>query len=150
MSMSRDKKIAIILAPFLLVAGYVLSDLYVESKANEPRFFEFTVDDNCALFNTGCILHSGDMKIKITDENGFTRANTSYPVDTVAVSLVYDSGKEIIYELEQAANPQYWERDTDLRNAMIEEKTAKILRVAVKRKGSTYLSQFSPVAVSDK
>src|SRR5210317_1548269 len=105
MSMSRDKKLAIILAPFLLVAGYVLSDIYVESKANDPRFFELTLDDNCALFSSGCILESGDMKIKITDDAGLTRANTSYPVDTVAISLLYDSGTEIIYELEQAANP---------------------------------------------
>ena len=148
MSLSRDKKIAIILAPFLLVLGYVLSDMYVESKANEPRFYEFTLDDNCALFTTGCILESGDMKINLTDGAGFTRANTSYPVDTVAISLLYDSGKEVIYELEQAANPQYWERATDIRKAMLKDKTAKILRVAVKRKGSTYLSQFSPVAVS--
>ncbi|NNE64168.1 MAG: hypothetical protein HKN34_08795 [Gammaproteobacteria bacterium] len=148
--MSRDKKLAIILAPFLLVAGYVLSDLYIEGKANAPRFFEFTPDGNCALFITGCILRSGDMEIDLTDENGITRANTSFPVDTVAISLVYDSGKEIIYELKKAANPQYWERATDLRKAMIEDKTAKILRVAVKRKGSTYLSQFSPVAVSDE
>ena len=148
--MSRDKKLAIILAPFLLVAGYVLSDIYVESKANDPRFFELTRDDNCALFTNGCILESGDMKIKITDDGGFTRANTSYPVDTVAISLLYDSGKEVIYELEQAANPQYWERATDIRKAMVEDKTAKVLRVEVKRKGSAYLSQFSPVDVSDK
>ena len=148
MSMSRDKKLAIILAPFLLVAGYVLSDIYIESKTNEPRFFELKLYGNCAMFTTGCILQSGDMQIDITDENGVTRANTSYPVDTLAISLVYDSGKEIIYELEKAANPQYWERGTDIRKAVIEEKTAKILRVAVKIKGSTYLSQFSPAAVS--
>ena len=150
MSMSRDKKIAIILAPFLLVAGYVLSDMYIESKANEPRFFEFTLQGECAVFTTGCILESGDMKINITDQSGITRANTSYPVDTVAISLLYDSGKEIIYELKQTANPQYWERATEIRQAMIEEKAAKILRVAVKRKGSTYLSQLSPAGVSDE
>lgn len=151
MSMSRDKKLAIILAPFLLVAGWVLSDIYVETKANDPRFYEFTLDTNCALFASGCILESGDMKIKITDDAGLTRANTSYPVDTVAISLLYDSGKEIIYELkQQAANPQYWERATDIRKAMVEDKSAKILRIAVKNKGNTYLSQFSPVAASSE
>lgn len=85
------------------------------------------------------------MQVNITDESGVTRANTSYPVDSVAISLVYNDGKEVIYGLEQAANPQYWERKTEIRDAFTNFKTAEKLRAVVTRKGSTYFSEFSPL-----
>ena len=139
-------KLAIILSPFLLIGGYVISDQYVEYKANnEIKIFELTDLGECAMFSADCIKESGDMQINITDENGVTRANTSYPVDTVAISLVYNDGKEVIYGLEKAANPQYWERKTEIRDAIINFKTASKLRAVVTRKGSTYFSEFSPV-----
>jgi len=142
--MNRDKKLAIILAPFLLVGGYVVSDLYIESKAHEIRLFELKSAEKCDMFDGNCILQSGDMQINITDENSITKANTSFPVDTVAISLVYNDGKEVIYGLDEAANPQYWERETDIRSALTQSKTATKLRVVIKSKGNTYFSEFSP------
>lgn len=143
--MNKDKKLAIIIAPFLLVGGYVASDYYIESRANETKIFELSSDGRCEMFSANCILQSGGMQVNITDDTGVTRANTSFPVDTVAISLVYNSGKEIIYGLEQAANPQYWERKTDIRQALTQEQSATRLRLVIKRKGSTYFSEFSPL-----
>lgn len=142
--MNKDKKLAIILAPFLLVAGYVISDQYLESKANAPKFYPLTAKGECAMFTKDCIMQSGDMQINITDSGGVTKINTSYPVDTAAISLVYDDGKEIIYGLDQATNPQYWERETQIRSALTELKTATKLRVVIKWKGHTYFSEFTP------
>lgn len=147
--MNRDKRLAIILAPFLLVGGYVVSDQYIESKANEPKIFALSTIDECKMFTGDCILQSGDMKINITDENGFTKSNTSFPVDTVAISLVYNDGKEVIYGLEKADNSaQYWERKTDIRTSITQSGTASILRVVVNRKGSSYFSEFSPATAT--
>lgn len=145
--MNKDKKLAIILAPFLLVGGYVVSDQYIESKANEEKMFALAADGECALLSGDCILQSGDMQINITDDNGITRSNTSFPVDTVVISLVYNSGREVIYELEKAANPQYWERKTDIREALTQQ-TATTLRVIIKRKGSMYFSEFGPTSAT--
>ena len=147
--MNRDKRLAIILAPFLLVGGYVVSDQYIESKENEPKIFALSTIDECKMFAGDCILQSGDMQINITDENGLTKSNTSFPVDTVAISLVYNDGKEVIYGLEKAANSaQYWERKTDIRTAITQSGTASILRVVVNRKGSSYFSEFSPATAT--
>jgi hypothetical protein len=143
--MNKDKKLAIILAPFLLVGGYIVSDLYIESKQNQTKLFALSNPGECEMFSGDCILQSGDMKINITDERGTTKANTSYPVDSVAISLVYSDGREIIYGLEKTVNPQYWEKETDIRTAITQSKTATILRIVVTQKGSTYFSEFSPV-----
>ena len=148
--MNRDKKIAFFLTPFLLVGGYVISDIYMENKANETKLFSLSIADECSIFDGDCILESGDMQINITDLNGITKANTSYPVDSVAISLVYDNGKEVIYGLDQAGSPQYWERETDIRNAMTKAKTASKLRIVTKYKGSTYLSEFGPTPSDTK
>lgn len=147
--MNKDKRLAIILAPFLLVGGYVLSDLYVESKANKEQFFKLEVSENCDIFKADCILKSGDMKVNFTDRNGITKANTSFPVDSVAISLVYTTGeKEIIYGLEKIdKNPQYWERETDIRKAF-NKQISTHLRTVIKRKGSTYFGEFSPVSLN--
>jgi len=143
--MNKDKRLAFILAPFLLVGGYVVSDQYIEHKANKTELFALASDGECAMFTGDCILQSGDMQVNITDIDGVTKSNTSYPVDTVAISLVYDTGKEVIYGLEKTANPQYWERQTDIRSALTQSKTASTLRVVIKRKGSTYISEINPV-----
>lgn len=146
--MNRDKKLAIILAPFLLVGGYIVSDQYIEYKQHEPRLFALSGINECLMFSADCVLQSGDMKINITDENGITKANTSYPVDSVAISLVYNDGREIIYGLEKTTSPQYWEKKTDIRTAITQSRTATILRVVVTLKGSTYFSEFNPAIAS--
>lgn len=146
--MNKDKRLAFILAPFLLIGGYVASDLYIESKANEPKIFTLSASGECAIFDGDCILQSGDMQINITDVNGVTKANTSYPVDSVTISLVYNSGKEIIYGLEKLTDPQYWERETDIRSALTQSKTATKLRVVIERKGGTYLTEINPITTS--
>lgn len=142
--MNRDQKIAIFLAPFLLVGGYVASDFYLESKDNETQLFTLQHKNECQMFSGDCILQSGDMQINITDRNGVTQGNTSHPVDSVAVSLVYNDGREVIYGLEKDKNPQYWSRQTDIGKAFREENSANRLRLIVRRKGSTYLSEFIP------
>lgn len=140
--MNKDKKLAIILAPLLLVGGYIASDQYIEYKDNEARMFQLTPVGECAIFTGDCILESGDMQINITDKKGTTKINTSFPVDTVVISIVLKDTKEIVYGLDKANDPQYWEKETNIRAAAKSNSVGKY-RVFIKRKGSTYLSEFS-------
>lgn len=146
--MNKDTRLAIVLAPFLLIGGYIISDQYLEAKSTTSGIFALTTQGQCAPFTADCILQSGDMQINITDEQGLTKTNTSYPVDTVAISLVYKNGKEIIYGLERVGNEQYWERKTDIRKAFTTDKTAAKMRIVVQRKESTYLTEFIPTDVA--
>lgn len=147
--MNRDKKIAFILAPFLLVGGWVATDLYVESKQESTQLFQLEAAGECRLFDGNCILQSGDMQVNVTDADGLTRVNSAYPADSVALSLVYHDGQEVVYELEQLANPQYWQRQTDIRKAMTGSIVANKLRIVVQVKGSHFLGEFSPLGSSE-
>ncbi len=90
------------------------------------------------------------MQVNITDRDGITQGNTSYPVDSVAISIVFADGNEIIYGLEDTGNPQYWSRQTDIRKAMLDEGTASQLRLVVTRNGSRYFSEFTPLTAASE
>lgn len=141
--MNTHTKIAIFIAPFLLIGGYIASDQYLEYKANQPKIFKLQTVGSCDILNQGCLQQSGDMQLKITDENGVTKVNTSFPVDSVAISLVYPNGDETIYGLEAPKNPQFWERTTDIRSALSDSNSTQTLRLMVKMKGHTYLNEFT-------
>lgn len=142
--MNRDQKIALLLAPFLLVGGFVATELYLGSKDAPTQLFELEAAGECRLFDGDCILQSGDMQVNVTDADGLTQVNSSYPADSVALSLVYRDGQEVVYEFDRLANPQYWQRQTDIREAMIGLNTADRLRIVVQVKGSHFLGEFSP------
>lgn len=141
--MNKHTRLAIVLAPFLLVGGYVASDQYMEYKANEPKIFQLVAQGECEFQRGKCILESGEMLVSISDEDGLTRVNTSFPVDSVTLSLVDGGGAEMIYGLDMAQNPQYWEKRTDIRSSAAGNDSSEKLRVAVKMKGSIYLSEIN-------
>jgi hypothetical protein len=143
--MNKHTKLAIFIAPFLLVGGYIASDAYLDHKANQPKIFQLQTSGNCDLLGKGCLQQSGDMQVMITDENGITKANTSYPVDSVAISLVFPNGDETIYGLEQDTNQHYWKRNTTIRQKLSENDATNTqkMRILVKMKGNMYLNEFT-------
>ncbi len=143
--MNRDQKIALFLAPFLLIGGYAATDQYLGSRDQPAELFELEAAGDCRLFDGDCILQSGDMQVNVTDTGGVTRVNSSYPADSVSLSLVYRDGRETIYGLDRLANAQYWQRQTDIREAMLAAKSADRLRIVVQVKGSHFLGEFTPV-----
>ncbi|PCH83503.1 MAG: hypothetical protein COB89_06540 [Piscirickettsiaceae bacterium] len=141
MQLNKHSKLAILLAPFLIVAGYIASDQYEAYKLNEQKIFSLSAPQQCNIFKAECILTSGNMQISLTNRDNVTKANTSFPVDSVVVSLVYNSGNETVYLLNKMQSPQYWARETDIKNAVTNH-LANTIRILVKDKGSMYLSEL--------
>ncbi len=146
--MNRQTKLAIFIAPFLVVGGYIASDQYVAHESNKGRLFNLTLQNGCQLFNGDCILKSGDVLVNITDDNGVTKINTSYPANKVTVSLVSINGKETICEFNKADNFQYWQRETAIRMNHFDRQALNSIRIMVKIKGDLYLSELSTSALN--
>lgn len=142
--MNRDQKIALFLAPFLLVGGYVATDFYMGSREQPVELFQLEAAGDCRPFDGDCILRSGDMQVNITDADGLTTVNSSYPADSVALSLVYRDGREVVYGLDPLANPQYWQQETAIREAITAARSADSLRIVVQVEGSHFLGEISP------
>ncbi len=144
--MNRDKKIALFLAPFLLIGGYAATDQYLDSRQQPTELFQLQAAGDCRVFDGDCILQSGDMQINVTDRAGLTTVNSSYPADSVSLSLVYRDGREVIYGLDPLKNPQYWQKETSIREAIDESDTADRLRIVVQVDGSHFLGEFRTLA----
>ncbi|MEO1963239.1 MAG: hypothetical protein ABGX64_05670 [Cycloclasticus sp.] len=140
--MNKHSKLALLLAPFLIIGGYIASDQYIAYNDNKTRIFTLLVSSECDIFKRGCILESGNMQINITHNKGITKANTSFPVDSVLISHLHVDGNETIYSLNKAGSFQYWERETDLGNA-ISNDLNYTLRVVIKQKGRVYLCELN-------
>ncbi len=144
--MNRDQKIALFLAPFLLIGGYVVTDSYLDSREQPTELFQLEAGGECRLFDGECILQSGDMQVNVSDADGLTTVNSSFPADSVSLSLVYRDGREVIYGFERLTNPQYWQKQTGIRQAIVDSGSADKLRIVVQVKGSHFLGEFSPIA----
>jgi hypothetical protein len=141
--MNKQTKLALFIAPLLVVGGYIASDQYVVHQTSKGLLFNLSLENDCQLFSGDCILKSGDVHLNITDEGGVTKVNTSYPADKVTISLVSSDNKEIIYELNKASSFQYWQRKTAIRASQFDQQSLKSLHIMVKIKGDLYLSELN-------
>ena len=50
--MNRHTKVALMVAPFLILGGYIASDFYLENKADQERVFNMVPFGHCCLLYT--------------------------------------------------------------------------------------------------
>ena len=96
--MNKHTKIAIFVAPILILGGYILSDMYIENKADENRIFELVPYGHCDVLNQKCILKSGEFEVNVFDKDGVTRINTTFPLDTATLFLVDEKNNPTSYQ----------------------------------------------------
>lgn len=138
--MNRHTKVAIFIAPFLILGGYIASDYYLEYQAQQERVFQLVPEGHCDIVNKKCVLKSGEFKINVYDEAGDTFVNSTFPIDK-AVLFIVDK-QPLGFNLSMNDSPYYWSHKTPLRE-MVEQKGQKQkLRVIVNIKGGQYISEF--------
>ncbi|MBO9490331.1 hypothetical protein J7384_08160 [Endozoicomonas sp. G2_1] len=139
--MSRHTKLAIFIAPFLLLLGYIASDYYLEQQAQELRIFELVPQGDCDVINKQCVLSSGDFKVNISDLNGMTEVNSTFPLDDATLFLV-EGEKATSYRLGMSESPYYWRNKTPLRAKLAERGSSQKMRLIASIKGGKYISEF--------
>lgn len=140
--MNKHTKIAIFVAPILILGGYILSDMYLENKADEDRIFELVPYGHCDVLNQKCILKSGEFEVNVFDEEGVTHINTTFPLDTATLFLVDEKNNPTTYQLGMIDSPYYWQRETSLRSLAAEKGQSYKLRLIANIKGGKYISEF--------
>ncbi len=140
--MNRHIKTALMVAPFLILGGYILSDLYLEDQANEERIFQLVPFGHCDVINQKCVLKSGEFEVNIFDENGITTVNSTFPLDTATLFLVDKENNATPYPLGMKDSPYYWKNETQLRSLVAEKGDSYKLRLIANIKGGKYISEF--------
>lgn len=140
--MNRHLKTAFMVAPFLAVFGYIGADYYDEHKANQLKVVELVQEGPCDIINKSCILVSGEFKINISDKNGVTEVNSTFPLDRATLFLVDEQNNAIPYPLGMQQTPYYWSSKTHLRSAVGDIGERYKLRLIANIKGGQYISEF--------
>lgn len=140
--MNRHTKIAIFVAPILILLGYVLSDMYVEYEASKTKIVELVPFGHCDVKNQKCVLKSGEFEINVMDENGITTVNSTYPLDTATLFLVDKKNQTKLYQLGMKDSPYYWKRETPIGTLLSNKGDSAKLRVIIEIKGGKYFAEF--------
>jgi hypothetical protein len=142
MIMNRHTKMALMVAPFLILGGYIASDFYLEHEAEQQRVFNMVPFGHCDVINQKCILKSGDFEINIYDNDGSTTVNSTFPLDSATLFLVDGANQANAYPLGMSDSPYYWQSPTPLRNEISAKGDKYKLRVIANIKGGQYISEF--------
>jgi hypothetical protein len=140
--MNKHVKIAIMVAPFLAILGFVGTDYYEEAQANEKKIIQLAPEGKCDVINKDCVLISGEYKVNISHEAGVTEVNSTFPLDTATLFLVDKNDKMTPYPLGMKKSPYYWRNNTPLGDLVANQGDSYKLRLIAQIKGGQYISEF--------
>ncbi len=141
--LNRHTKVAIIVAPILMILGFAASDLWVENKAMKVRFYTLeAVDGKCDVLAKDCVLQSGEFQVNVYVQDGITTLNTTFPLDTATLFLVDEQGESSIYRMGMKDSPYYWYQKTPLEETAKAVGSKQKMRLVATIKGGQYISEF--------
>lgn len=133
---------ALMVAPVLILGGYIASDYYLEHQADQTRLFHLQPDGHCDIINQKCILKAGEFELNVYDKQGVTGINSTFPLDSAVLFLVDNHNVATPYPLGMQDTPYYWQSPTNLAELIGDEGASHKLRVIAKIKGGQYISEF--------
>ncbi len=142
--MTRDKKVALFIAPFLLIGGYIAADYYAQyqaaEEAKQKKTYELTLQEPCNVTNKPCLLTHDNLQLKLSGREGVTTLESSYPLDTVNFSYL-DAAGEHRYQFSQVENRQQWSAAMTLADPP-GQVSPLTLRLIVSINSAYYFSEF--------
>jgi len=140
--MNRHLKVAFMVAPFLAILGYIGADFYDENEASKTKIVQLVPEGHCDIINQSCVLKSGDFKVNVSDKDGETEINSTFPLDSATLFLVDKSDNMVSFPLGMQKSPYYWRSKTNLRSLVSNKGDSYKLRLIAKIKGGQYISEF--------
>jgi len=140
--MNKHTKLALIVAPFLAIFGFIGADFYEENNADKDKIIQLIPVGHCDIRNNNCVLKSGEFKVNVSDHDGVTEVNSTFPLDSATLFLVDKSDHMTPYPLGMQKSPYYWRSDTELHNFISSKGQSYKLRLIAKIKGGQYISEF--------
>lgn len=143
--MNRHKRMAILIAPFLAIGGYIAADYYQQNQQADKVPQLIAVGD-CRLLEKNCRLQAGDIKLNILMEQLeeptlLLTVESSVPLDDVLITLSeeHDGVMPLHMKADQLATN--WRVNLLLDKPVNIEKS--ILRLVVTYKGSNYFAELA-------
>lgn len=139
--MNRHTKIAIFIAPFLVVGGYIAADYFAQEQTKSKNLFALTLDGRCNLLSSPCIVKNKQLTVTLSNKHNITKIESSRPLEKVLLSFVDKDKKETHYQMKAAANKQHWHSETLALPLLKQSPELKIRLIGFVNKGY-YFSEF--------
>lgn len=146
--MNRHKKIAIIVAPFLAIGGYVATDYYAQYKRSAQQLYKLSVTNNCDLANNRCELTGGGLTLRLSATNGKTKMVSSHPLDMVTISVLNAGSGESVYRMETESDHKHWIVVRDISNDKAGSSLPLTMRISAAVEDAYFISEFKAVRPS--
>ena len=140
--MNKHTKTAFLVAPILVVIGFIAADYYAENQASEEKVIQLVASEGCDVINENCILKAGDFEVNVFDKDNLTTVNSTYPLDSATLFLVDKDNNATPYPLGMIQSPYYWHTETNLRELIGYSGQGYKLRLIMNIKGGSYISEF--------
>ncbi len=141
--LNRHAKVALFVAPILIIFGWAAGDIWVESQAMKTRLFNLTSPTGvCDVMAKNCLLESGEFQLNIYEEGGRTTVNSTFPLDTVTLFLVDQQDQPTAYRMGMKEDPYYWYINTPLASILANPGDKQKMRIIVTVKGGQYIAEF--------
>lgn len=148
--LNRHTKIAIFVAPLLLLFGWIGGEIWMESQAMKKTLYTLKPEaDFCDVMAKKCILTSGEFKLSLYQEAGKTTLNSTFPLDTATLFLV-DGDEVTAYRMGMNDSPYYWYQTTDFAQKNSEQGSKQKLRLIATVKGGQYIAEFTSQTVGTR
>ena len=143
--MTRDKKIALFIAPFLIIGGYIAADYYAIYKLTEQqqqkKLFQLSLQGKCDVSKNNCLFSNDKLQLALSDTEGLTSIKSSQALDSVSFSYLDAAKNEHSYQFNQGIDKQHWGKLTPL-SKLSRENLSVTLRLIVTINTTYYFSEF--------
>ncbi len=139
--MHKHTKMAIVIAPFLIVGGYIAADYYAQEQDKSKNLFQLSLEGQCDLTKNPCILSNAQLTLTLSDQYGVTRIESNHPVEEMILSFVNDYNKEIRYKMKSDESQQYWQAKTEASSLLSQSSELKMRLISIVNNGY-YFSEF--------
>ena len=144
--MNKHTKLALILAPFLTIGGYIAAGYYADMQTGKEQFLKLIPENECKITQGDCKMANGKFRLNLASKEEGIHLATTHPIDHAVISLATGSSKEKLYKLDQNKDRLNWKSESELLrqtlNNASHDGTLKIRLLLTIRKTS-YLAEIN-------
>jgi hypothetical protein len=147
--MSPHIKVAIIIAPLLLIGGYIVADYYQTSKeekyltseAQRIPAYRLEMASSCAIPEQACKFKKDNLILTLTVDNNNYRIESSHKLDGVTLGLAQVDRETRTIQMLQLSGPTSWAVPVR-RLTNLKMDAPLVMRIALASNGKRYFAEF--------
>ncbi len=140
--MNKHQKLALYIAPFLVVMGFIATDYYAEYKQSEEILYELDLQGECVLGTGGCELQKDQFKLEFFNEQGQTQMTSSHPLTSAVLSRVMPDETEQTFQMTTDAQRTAWYANTGI-DRTEDDNAPLLLRLIVSVDNTLFFKEFT-------